>query len=98
MWRAGNGVGVDALREQLNRHLRLASETKLASLFKDCVPGAIPPVGDAYGMPTVLEHSLAGESEVYFEAGDHEELIHVNGRTFAQVMGGAEHLHFSSRP
>lgn len=95
---ATHRIRLGALREQLNRDLRLASETELASLFKDCVPGAIPPVGDAYGMQTVLEHSVAGESDVYFEAGDHEELIHVNGRTFTRVMSGAEHLHFGSRP
>jgi len=93
---ATHRVRLGVLKERLNRDLRLASERELAFLFKDCELGAIPPVGKAYGVPTVVDDSLAEKYDVYFEAGDHEELIHVTGEAFMQVMGGAQQLHFSS--
>jgi len=85
-------VRLGMLRKQLNRELRLASEYELAGLFKDCELGAMPPVGQAYGLETVVAEDLAHQPEVYFEAGDHEELIRMSGSEFRALMSGAEPL------
>lgn len=90
-------VRIGALSGQLHRPLRLASEREFPALFKDCDLGAIPPLGPAYGLPTVIEEELARKSEVYFEAGDHEELIRVSGEQFMRLLAGAEKHHFSAR-
>ena len=34
------------------------------------------------------------QSDVYFEAGDHEELIHVSADNFQKLMHNAEHASF----
>jgi Ala-tRNA(Pro) deacylase len=86
---ATHRVRIGMLRKQLNRNLRLASEFELADLFKDCDLGAIPPVGQAYGLETVLAPDLAQQSDIYFEAGDHQDLIHVTGNQFQELMSGA---------
>ena len=88
-------VGVDRLSDKLGRQLALADESWIASVFKDCELGAIPPLGPAYGMETIVDDSLVGLAEVYFEAGDHEELICVDGEQFLRVLDQARHGQFS---
>ncbi len=77
--------------------LRLAAETKLKYLFSDCEPGAVPPVGMVYGIETIWDDSLLEQPETYFEAGDHETLVHMKTRDFIGLMKGASHMAFSSR-
>ena len=88
-------VGVESLSDKLGRQLALADESRIAPVFKDCEVGAIPPLGPAYGMDTIVDDSLVGLPEVYFEAGDHEELIRVNGEQFLQMLTQARHGQFS---
>ena len=89
-------VNLGELHRQLNRNLGLATESELRGLFKDCEIGALPAVGPAYGMETVVDDTLAEQSDIYFEAGDHEQLIHVSAETFQTLLGErAGHGRFS---
>ncbi len=88
-------VDVLALSERLGRDLELVPEQTLATVFKDCDLGAIPPLGPAYGMPTIMDDSLVGQPEIYFEAGDHEEVICVDGEQFLVLLNEAQHGQFS---
>jgi len=88
-------VRLSVLRKQLKRNLRLANEFDFARLFKDCEFGAIPPVGQAYGIKTVIADALAQQAEIYFEAGDHRGLIHLNRNQFLDLMSGAEQGQFT---
>ena len=72
-------------------NLELAQEDELALLFPDCELGAIPAVGLAYGIGTVVDDSLLEQEEVYFEGGDHEHLVQVTGGSFQRLMAGAPH-------
>lgn len=74
--------------------LRLAAEEELKTLFSDCEIGAVPPVGGAYGLPAVVEEDLARQPDVFFEAGDHEHLVHVGQADFARLLGDAPRVHF----
>jgi Ala-tRNA(Pro) deacylase len=79
---------LDVLRldEALGRSLELASESELARLFPDCVLGAVPPLGAAYGVPTLWATGLAERADVYFEGGDQRTLVHMPGVTFGELM------------
>jgi Ala-tRNA(Pro) deacylase len=92
---ATRSVHIGHLTTQLNRRLRLADEADLASVFPDCRPGAIPPLGPAYGLRTIVDDGLDGEEEVYFEAGDHEHLVHMTASQFRALIGPAEKVHFA---
>jgi Ala-tRNA(Pro) deacylase len=83
------------LRSQLQRDFRLASEDEIAHLFKDCEPGAVPPLGPAYGIETLLDEALANLDEVYFEAGDHEQLVHIRGEDFQGLLTGVRRGYYS---
>ncbi|KXU88692.1 deacylase [Paraburkholderia monticola] len=90
-------VRLSELWAKTGRHLLLAKETDLRELFKDCDAGALPPVCTAYGMKTYLDESLASQPDIYFEAGDHEELIHMGTDQFLQLMDRAERTRFARR-
>lgn len=80
---------------ELGRTLELAPERDVARLFPDCDPGAVPCIGTAYGIETVVDETLAALAFVYFEAGDHTHLVHVDAAAFHTLMGGLRHGHFS---
>lgn len=94
---ASEHVRVAKLSRELNRHLRLASEGELAALFRDCDLGAVPPLGLAYGMRTVVDDRLLQQDPVYFEAGDHEKLIRVSSDAFRALMEHAGNGRFGDR-
>jgi Ala-tRNA(Pro) deacylase len=86
---ATHHVDLGVLHQRLGRELGLATEAELSGLFRDCEQGAIPPLGDAYGIDAIVDQSLVGVDDVYFEAGDHCALVHVSGRDFLRLMGDA---------
>jgi Ala-tRNA(Pro) deacylase len=92
---ASNWVEVEHLRKELNRDLHLATEDELAKLFSDCEAGAVPPLGPAYGIETFLDEALISLANIYFEAGDHEQLIHMAGGDFLTLLGGVRHGYYS---
>ena len=83
-------VGMARLSRHTGSELHLASEQELAMLFGDCEIGAIPAVGTAYGLKTVIDKRLMRQPEVYFEAGDHEGLVHMSMSTFLDLMADAD--------
>jgi Ala-tRNA(Pro) deacylase len=91
---ASHHIELGQLSRQLQRRLGLATEDELASLFSDCDLGAIPPIGEAYQMEVIMDDSLEKCPDIYFEAGDHTDLIHVRGPAFRQLMQHARHGHF----
>lgn len=84
-------VKIGKLNAVLNRRMGLATESELRQLFFDCDLGAIPPIGQAYGMETIVDNSLTECSDIYFEAGDHEDLIHIKGSAFRKLMRDSHH-------
>ena len=88
-------VRLGVLSRELNRRLRLATESQLQTLFADCETGAVPPVGLAYGIPTIVDERLTELPEVYFEAGDHEQLIRMKADQFARLMEHVGHARFA---
>jgi Ala-tRNA(Pro) deacylase len=88
---ATHRLDLDLLGRLLDRPVQLATETEVGALFGDCDFGAIPPCGTAYGLETVVDDALIRQREIWFEGGDHEELVHVDGAQFDALMGAAEH-------
>ncbi|VAW74417.1 hypothetical protein MNBD_GAMMA15-1371 [hydrothermal vent metagenome] len=90
-------VDLGELHRQTQRNLGLATEYELGALFEDCEPGAVPPLGPAYDIETIIDDTLAEQPDIYFEAGDHEQLVHVSSETFESLLGEARHTDFSRR-
>lgn len=77
--------------------LGFASEDELANLFPDCELGAVPALGAAYGLRSIVDNALLGEEEVYLEAGDHQHVLQVRGEDFRRIMQGIEHATISRK-
>jgi Ala-tRNA(Pro) deacylase len=92
---ASNWVDVEHLRKELNREVHLATEEDFVRLFSDCEAGAVPPLGPAYAIETFLDQALLSLANVYFEAGDHEHLVHTTGDDFQSLLAGVRHGYFS---
>jgi len=90
-------VDLDLLQRFLNQPVELATEEEIGNLLPDCELGAVPPLGHAYGIKTIWDPktTLGKEKKVYFEAGDHEELVHVGGEDFKALLVGVRHGYYS---
>ncbi|HKK07159.1 MAG: YbaK/EbsC family protein [Gammaproteobacteria bacterium] len=83
------------VHRQLNRMVGLATERELADVFADCEEGAVPPLGQPYGVEVIIDESLAWQPDIYFEAGDHVDLVHITGEAFQDLLGDVEQGQFS---
>ncbi len=91
-------VRLHHVQEALARpHLDFASEEDIARWFPDCDHGAVPPLGMAYGLETLVDEDLFSLARVYLESGDHRHLIEVSEEDFSLLMAGARRGHFSHR-
>ena len=76
------------------RQLRLADENRIAALFADCERGAVPALGMAWGIETVVDDEIDTSPVVYVEAGDHERLLRMSHLQFHELMRSARHGRF----
>jgi Ala-tRNA(Pro) deacylase len=88
---ANHDVELDWVNEALDRKLELACEDEFKKLFADCETGAVPALGDAYGLKVIWDDELAYTADVYIEAGDHEHLIWLERREFRKLMQDLPH-------
>ena len=92
---ASRRIELGRLERELGRNLELATEPELVERFRDCEVGAVPALGEAFGIRTLIDDTLLVAEDIYFEAGDHEDLVHVNGDSFRELMADAMHGSFS---
>jgi len=88
-------VNVEELSRMLNRTLELVDEEEIPQLFPDCKEGAIPPIGKPFKLDVVLDIHLCEEPDIYFEGGDHVDLVLVGGTDFQRLLSDAEQLCFA---
>jgi Ala-tRNA(Pro) deacylase len=93
---ASRQVRLEEVGRWLDRPVALASEEEASALFPDCALGAVPPVPAAYGLAAVVDASLEGHEDIYFEGGDHRALVHVTGAQFHRLMEKVPHGRFSA--
>ena len=92
-----NQLDLNWVRESLGRNLDLAREAELPALFDDCELGAVPALSNAYGLDVIWDDQLSGMSDVYIEAGDHENLVHLGGDEFRYLLSGMPHSIISAQ-
>lgn len=91
-------VDLDKVRAILGaKEVRLAHEAEFAPTFADCEVGAMPPLGNLYGIPVYVDKNLATEESIIFPIGtyvdtmslkytDFEQLVHPHTAMFAKVQ------------
>ena len=92
---ASHRLRLDDVRAWLNGRVELATEQEIEALFRDCARGAVPAIGEPYGMDMIVDDSIATQPDIYFEGGDHATLVHMTGAQFARLTDGTQHGQFS---
>ena len=85
---------LETLRAGFFHPFDLVTEKDIPRLFKDCELGSIPALGQAYGMKVAVDETLLDLDEIYFESGDHTQLVHMSGQDFRALMDKARRGHF----
>lgn len=84
---ASHRVDFERLKNALGeKDLRLATEEEFARLFPDCEPGAEPPFGNLYDVETIVDKSLAGDEDIYFNAGTHYEAVEMEYSKYEELV------------
>lgn len=69
------------------RTLRFATPAELLALT-GCEPGAVPPFGNFFGLPVLLDEALTREERLVFSAGSRAVSITMHGDDLVRVSGG----------
>jgi Ala-tRNA(Pro) deacylase len=91
---ASEQVRLERVGAWLGQPIGLATEDEITRLFHDCEPGAVPPVAQPYGLEALVDESLEGKRDIYFEAGDHRTLVHMSGEQFHRLIAALPHGRF----
>lgn len=88
---ACNRVDLGWVRDRIPADPVLAKESELGEAFPDCEYGAVPGFGQAYQMDVVWDDDLADQPSLFFEGGDHRELIEIDHDEFLRLFGTFPH-------
>ena len=69
---------------------QITRESTLAHLFEDCERGAVPALGESYGLDMVIDPLLTRQNDIYLEAGNHNNLLHMDMPQFLKMVPHAE--------
>ncbi len=84
---ASHQVDLKAVKETTRTNaVRLATEAEFMNLFPDCEVGAMPPFGNLYDMPVLVDESLTQDEEIAFNACTHKQLIRLAYDDFAYLV------------
>ena len=84
---ANQKVALDKLRSALAIwDVRLESEEDFRVLFEDCEPGAMPPFGNLYGLPVVVDEALYEDEEIAFNGGNHTSVVKMAFADFDRLV------------
>jgi Ala-tRNA(Pro) deacylase len=73
-----------------SRTLRFATPEELDRLT-GCAPGAVPPFGNLFGLPVLVDEALAAREEIAFNAGSNAVSIAMRCGDFLRLSGASVH-------
>jgi Ala-tRNA(Pro) deacylase len=68
------------------KDMRLAAEDQFISRFPDCEIGAMPPFGNLFGVPVLVDPALEKDEYIYFNAGNHAQTVRLRYQDFARMV------------
>jgi len=86
---APSQLDICALNSLLHRNLQFADERDFSAIFANCAADAIPPLGEAYNIETIIDDRLMEHEYVYFSSGQAHELIRMSANDFQMLHSNA---------
>lgn len=68
------------------KEARLAREMEFAAAFPGCEVGAMPPFGNLFGIPVLVDTSLAEDDRIIFQAGTHTDTMSLRYSDFERLV------------
>jgi Ala-tRNA(Pro) deacylase len=65
--------------------VKLATEAEFISRFPECEIGAMPPFGNLFGLPVVVDPALEKDEHIYFNAGNHVQTVRLRYTDFTEL-------------
>ena len=66
--------------------VRLATEEECQRMFPDCELGAIPPLGNLYGLEVYVDQAITTDEEIVFPAGTRYQAVKLRYQDFARLV------------
>ncbi len=82
---ATHHIDTDFLARELGGSVRLAGDQEIALVFEDCEWGVVPAFGTLYGLPTLLDDSLAPDVLLVLETHTHVDAVRLRCRDFERL-------------
>ena len=80
-------IDLDSVKANLNaREARLATEDEFTSRFPECEIGAMPPFGNLFNVPVVVDPAVERDEYIYFNAGNHGQTVHLRYEDFSRLV------------
>jgi len=67
------------------KEARLASEDEFERMFPQCETGAMPPFGNLFGLPLIVDRTLEDDANIAFQAGTHTESVRMKYLDFKRL-------------
>ena len=84
--RADTRIDESMLKQSLGaKNVHLAHEEDLTALFPDCQIGAMPPFGNLYGLPVIVDEELARDESIVFNACSHTKAVRMSFADFKRL-------------
>ena len=77
------------LSSLMGRKLVPASTAQILSVFRDCDGVFVPPLGEAYGVRTIMDDEIVDNDMIYMLAGDSRHIIQLRTKDFICLQGQA---------
>lgn len=84
--RGDNKINLHKIKQSFGaKHVHLAHEEDLSTLFPDCQLGTMPPFGNLYGVPVLVDQSLAGDEDICFNACCYTKVVRMKFDDFKKL-------------
>ena len=92
---ADQQLSLSAINTLTDCHYQPMEEKHAQHFFTGCKSGAIPSVGDAFGIEMIVDDALLASHHIYIEAGDHKTLLQIDHDDYAQLVQCSRHAHIT---
>jgi Ala-tRNA(Pro) deacylase len=82
-------IDLKKIKKFLGNKVKLASEKKIQRAFSKVKLGAIPPFGDIWKVPTLVDKKILKEKKIILNGGDHSISIQISPSNLKKLLSNA---------